>query len=74
MHAPLDQPFAELTAPQRRAVLAWARSHDWGGHPAQWEGTGALRVSCLSFTPEGRNFVEYLDARTFRQLRDWAGY
>lgn len=74
MHVHLDQPFAELTAPQRRAVLAWARSHDWGGYPARWTGAGALRVSCVSFTADGGSFTESFDAGTLRQLRDWAGY
>lgn len=73
MQLPLDLKFISMSNNQRRAVLAWARSHDWGGFPAVWHNKSELAVSGTSH--DGKEWtIEHYHARTLRELRNWAGY
>ena len=81
MNIPHKLGFTFLNGVERRAVRAWADSHDWGGEPAMWTGddhcgarTVALQVSCAAFDRDGRESVETYLAHTFADLRGWAGY
>ena len=65
--------FKDMTPHQRKDWLNWANSHDWGGHPAEYEGD-AMTVSCCAHTVQGGYYTEYFSAMSPRDLRDWAGY
>lgn len=73
----MTQKFTDLSEPQRRHVLAWANSHDWGAGKARWiinDGIWSLRVACACFAADNTPDVEIFFANTMRELRDWAGY
>lgn len=73
MQLPLNQKFSTMTDPQRRAALAWARSHDWGGQPAWFDHEMDLIVSGAIHDGSAWT-VEVVVMRTLKELRDWAGY
>lgn len=69
MHINPNTPFADLSAQQLAAIMAWAHSHDWG-EATYYEVAedGVLRLYGLT------NGTDEFGAFTLKELRDWAGY
>lgn len=74
-----DTKFSDMSPHDRRAWLAFANSHDWGGerlarYSMVADGTLRMVTTGAAWTAENWPFTEIAVHQTPRQLRAWAGY